>query len=523
MNNGAIEKRRGRVERGDTRGLSGERRRRRRRHHGSRGPRHVPRPPVVAVVPMSLWVLRSWPARPGWLPAAGLGLLLLLFLLLLPLGPKLRPLRCILGGGGGGGGSGRATHVDACGGRPEYATTTTALLGLVMRLPLGLGVGGDGAVEAGAGGWSWPATEKPKTSPDIRLEAQASLHQALEMKRQGKRDKARRLFQHCLRLDPDFPDALNEYGLFLEEDENVVQADHMFNRALALMPCHLQALSNRGRTSPLVEEIDQRRFAIIDSKVKKLLLIPKWDGALRRVMEESYYHHIHHTVALEGNTLTLSEIKHIVETRYAVYGKSLAEQNEVLGIDAAMKYMNASLINRIGSITTTDILEIHRRVLGHVDPIEAGYFRRSRVFVGSHLPPEPREVERHMGKFTQWLNSEEALTLHPIEFAALAHYRLVYVHPFVDGNGRTSRLLMNLILMQAGYPPVTIRKEQRAEYYTALQAGNDGDVRPFIRFIARCAEMTLDQYLIASSDLSPDKGLPESIPEYSNTIQLKDW
>ncbi|XP_062814800.1 protein adenylyltransferase FICD [Anolis carolinensis] len=349
---------------------------------------------------------------------------------------------------------------------------------------------------------------KPKASPEVRLEAKAALNQALEMKRQGKREKAHKLFRHALKMDPDYVDALTEFGLFSEEEKDILQADFLYSKALTIAPRHEKALVSRDRTLPLVEEIDQRYFSIIDSKVRKVMSIPKGNSALRRVMEESYYHHIYHTVAIEGNTLTLSEIRHIIETRYAVPGKSLVEQNEVIGMHAAMKYVNATLVSRIGSVTLADMLEIHRRVLGFVDPVEAGRFRTTQVFVGHHIPPHPRDVEKQVLEFVQWLNSEDAMGLHPVEFAALAHYKLVYIHPFVDGNGRTSRLLMNLILMQAGYPPITIRKEQRAEYYHVLEVANEGDVRPFIRFIAKCTETTLDMLLIATTEYSV--GLPEA-------------
>uniref|UniRef100_A0A8C4YN35 Protein adenylyltransferase FICD n=3 Tax=Gopherus TaxID=38771 RepID=A0A8C4YN35_9SAUR len=363
---------------------------------------------------------------------------------------------------------------------------------------------------------------KSKPSPEIKLEAKAALNQALEMKRQGKREKAHKLFMYALKMDPDYVDALNEFGIFSEEEKDIIQADYLYSKALTISPCHEKALINRDRTLPLVEEIDQRYFSIIDSKVKKVMSIPKGNSALRRVMEESYYHHIYHTVAIEGNTLTLSEIRHIIETRYAVPGKSLVEQNEVIGMHAAMKYVNTTLVSRIGSVTTSDILEIHRRVLGYVDPVEAGRFRTTQVFVGHHIPPHPQDVEKQMQEFVQWINSEDAMSLHPVEFAALAHYKLVYIHPFVDGNGRTSRLLMNLILMQAGYPPITIRKEQRAEYYHVLEAANEGDVRPFIRFIAKCTETTLDMLLIATTEYSV--GLPEadgSTARYKQTIPVK--
>ncbi|XP_062038293.1 protein adenylyltransferase FICD isoform X2 [Lepus europaeus] len=358
---------------------------------------------------------------------------------------------------------------------------------------------------------------KTKPSPG-KLEARAALTQALEMKRQGKRDKARRLFLHALKMDPDSVDALTEFGVFSEEDKDIIRADYLYTRALTIAPHHEKALVRRGRTLPLVDEIDQRYFSTIDSKVKKVLAIPKGSSALRRVMEETYYHHIYHTVAIEGNTLSLAEIRHILETRYAVPGKSLEEQNEVIGVHAAMKYINTTLVSRIGSVTISDVQEIHRRVLGYVDPVEAGRFRTTQVLVGHHIPPHPQEVEKQMEEFIQWLNSEDATQLHPVEFAALAHYKLVHIHPFIDGNGRTSRLLMNLILMQAGYPPVTIRKEQRSEYYHVLEVANEGDVRPFIRFIAQCTETMLDTLLFATTEYPV--ALPEATPS-KETLPVK--
>lgn len=108
-----------------------------------------------------------------------------------------------------------------------------------------------------------------------------------------------------------------------------------------------------------------------------------------------------------------------------------------------------------------DILEIHKRVLGHVDPIEGGVFRRTQVYVGNHIPPAPQEVYILMDSFLEWMNSKAASELHPIKLAAIAHYKLVHIHPFTDGNGRTSRLLMNTILMRFGFPPVVIQKQQR--------------------------------------------------------------
>ncbi|XP_028824613.1 protein adenylyltransferase FICD isoform X1 [Denticeps clupeoides] len=360
---------------------------------------------------------------------------------------------------------------------------------------------------------------KVEISKGSVLEAQAALQQALEMKKQGKREKAHRLLVHALNMDPDSVDVLTELGTILEEEKDVVQADHLYTRALAISPCHQRALVSRHRTLPLVEEIDQHHFGVIDGKVRRLMSIPTGNSALRRVMEETYYHHIYHTVAIEGNTLTLSEIRHIIQTRYAVPGKSLQEQNEAVGVDAAMKYINATLLSRPGHVAVDHVLEIHRRVLGYADPVEGGRLRTSQVFVGHHVPPHPQDVARHMQDLVHWLNSDEALQLHPVELAALAHYKLVHVHPFLDGNGRTARLLMNVVLMQASYPPITIRKEQRAEYYAALDTANAGDVRPFIRFIAKCTEMTLDTLLIATTEHAV--GLPGACRDCGQTIPVR--
>ncbi|XP_019717405.1 protein adenylyltransferase FICD [Hippocampus comes] len=364
---------------------------------------------------------------------------------------------------------------------------------------------------------------RSKPSKEMIFEARAALQLAQEMKKHGKREKAHKLLVHALSLNPDYVDALTELGTILEEEKDVVQADHLYSKALAISPCNKRALVSRDRTLPLVEEIDQRHFGIIDSKVRRLMSIPKGNSALRRVMEETYYHHIYHTVAIEGSTLTLSEIRHIIETRYAVPGKSLQEQNEAIGVDAAMKYINTTLLSRTGTISVSDILEIHRRVLGYVDPVEGGRLRTNQVFVGHHIPPHPQDLQRHMEELVQWLNSDEALQLHPVEYAALAHYKLVYVHPFVDGNGRTSRLLMNLVLMQARYPPITIRKEQRAEYYAALDTANEGDVRPFIRFIAKCTEITLDTLLISTTEHAvglPGASQDHACPDCKHTIRV---
>ncbi|XP_045774317.1 protein adenylyltransferase Fic [Maniola jurtina] len=346
-----------------------------------------------------------------------------------------------------------------------------------------------------------PAKQRDKAHD---AEAVVSLNAALEMKKVGKAEKALKLFQHAFALSPKHADILNHYGEFLEETKkDVVKADQLYTLALTNYPEHSGALMNRQRTASIVENLDREMLRKIDEKRDTLLSIPENNAALCRAKKEAYFQHIYHTVAIEGNTMTLQQTRSILETRIAVAGKSIAEHNEILGLDAAMKYINATLLYRIRDITMGDILEIHKRVLGHVDPVEGGQFRRTQVYVGGHIPPGPMEIPKLMGQFLEWVNSEDALELHPVRYAALAHYKLVYIHPFIDGNGRTSRLLMNLLLMQAGYPPVIVAKQHRHLYYQHLQTANEGDVRPFVRFIAQCTERTLNLYLWATSEYSP--------------------
>ncbi|XP_065088916.1 protein adenylyltransferase Fic [Ochlerotatus camptorhynchus] len=361
-----------------------------------------------------------------------------------------------------------------------------------VRMPSGLGDGNN------SGKYS-----KNEPHDSNEQEALSSLKVAIEMNMMGKDDKAARLFQHALALSPKHPEILTKYGEFLEHNQqDVVRADHYYYQALTVNPAHSDALANRQRTAQIVEHLDQKRFERLDQKRDALSSVSATNVALKRAEKEAYIQHIYHSVGIEGNTMSLAETRSILETRMAVDGKSIDEHNEILGLDAAMKYINATLVNKNDFITLKDILEIHRRVLGHVDPIEGGEFRRTQVYVGGHVPPGPGDLSILMSRFEGWLNAKQTFQLHPVKYAAMAHYKLVHIHPFTDGNGRTSRLLMNTLLMRAGYPPVIIQKQHRHKYYDYLQVANEGDIRPFVRFIADCTERTLDLYLWSTSELS---------------------
>ena len=264
-----------------------------------------------------------------------------------------------------------------------------------------------------------------------------------------------------------------------------------------------------------MDDIDQRMFTKVDEKREMLgVQIPEHSRALQRAQEEFYYLQIYHTTAIEGNTLTLEQMRSIMETGLAIGGKSILEHNEVLGMNAALHFINNTLMNRFGKMTLNDILQVHKRVLGYVDPIEAGELRTTQVFVGGYVPPSSSEIEELLDDYVEWMNSEETGALHPVEFAALAHYKFIFIHPFLDGNGRTSRLIMNLILLRAGYPPVIIKLSQRQEYYETIKQANRGDIRPFIRFICKCLDDMVDAYLWLTSDS------PSTLPEIEEGKKL---
>jgi Fic family protein len=340
-------------------------------------------------------------------------------------------------------------------------------------------------------------------------EAMKSLKVAQMLKNKGQHEKADKLFKHAFALCPSNPKLLILYGEFLMEiHQDPVEADHLFVKAMRFSDVGSdeshRALLNRQRTSVIVEEIDQKVLKSIDYKKKAFLKINRNSAALIRAKKEAYFQHIYHTVGIEGNTLNLVQTRSLLETKLAIGGKSIQEHNEVLGLDSALKYINQTLVDRDhGYITLRDILEIHRRVIGFVDPVEAGHFRSTQVYIGGHIPPPPSNLDILMDHFLNWLNNPTTLMMHPVRMAALAHYKLAYIHPFTDGNGRTSRLLMNWILMQNGFPPVIIRKEDRLAYYQHLETANQSsDIRPFVRFIAKCTGRTLDAYIWATKENS---------------------
>ncbi len=221
-------------------------------------------------------------------------------------------------------------------------------------------------------------------------------------------------------------------------------------------------------------------------------------GVLARLKEHFDVEWTYHSNAIEGSTLTLAETRLILLDGLTVSGKSLREHLEAINHKHAIDLVEALAVEA-EPITEHDIRQIHALILRTIDDENAGAYRKAQVYItgSTYVPPAAIEVSPLMRELVIWLNSGDAAELHPAVRAALAHFRLVHIHPFIDGNGRMARLVMNLILLREEFPPAVIRRERRPEYYHTLDQAHEGDTDPFVTLVAEEAERSLDVWLKA--------------------------
>lgn len=198
--------------------------------------------------------------------------------------------------------------------------------------------------------------------------------------------------------------------------------------------------------------------------------------------------------AIEGNTLTLKETKVALEG-ITIGGKTMQEHFEAINHREAI-YFVEQLVQKNEPLTEWQIKSIHQLILKKIDDKNAGVYRKPNVIISGadHTPPDALHVESEMNAFINWYKNE-AGSLHPVERTARVHSNFVKIHPFADGNGRTSRLLMNLELMKDGFPPVVLPVEKRLEYYEALDtAHTKGDYNQFLFLITEIVESGFKSY-----------------------------
>jgi Fic family protein len=222
-------------------------------------------------------------------------------------------------------------------------------------------------------------------------------------------------------------------------------------------------------------------------------LLPK--EVLDNYEEAFAIEYTHNSTAIEGNTLSLMETKLVLEDKLSVGGKQLREIYEVVNHDKAFAYAKKRIAE--GRVLDEGIIkDIHEILMAGIMP--GGIYRNVDVIItgAAHRPPTPSEMYAQVKFFYADLPAKTELN--PIEMAAWTHAEFVKIHPFPDGNGRTSRLIMNYQLMAHGFLPVSIPKEQRLSYFEALEAYTvNGELEPFAGIIAELEAARLDWYISA--------------------------
>ncbi|VAW56177.1 Fic domain protein, MA2133 type [hydrothermal vent metagenome] len=225
-------------------------------------------------------------------------------------------------------------------------------------------------------------------------------------------------------------------------------------------------------------------FSKIDqllSTLNKLRPLPA--HTVKSLHEQLVLEWTYNSNAIEGNTLTLKETKVVLEG-ITVGGKSLREHMEAINHKEAIDYVE-SLVKNNDPLNEYTIKSIHQLVLKNIDVDNAGIYRKENVLISGaeHTPPDYLLVSEKIDKLLDW---HKNFAGHPIERAAILHVDFVKTHPFIDGNGRTARLLMNLDLMKANLLPVVIKASERLTYYEALdKAHTQNDYQDFIKIIIK--------------------------------------
>lgn len=237
----------------------------------------------------------------------------------------------------------------------------------------------------------------------------------------------------------------------------------------------------------------------LDIKKKQLDSYKPLQNELIKNLEEWFRIELTYTSnAIEGNTLTRQETAMVVEEGLTVQGKSLTEHQEAINLAEAFDYVQTLVNKKRQNLIVRDILNIHSIILNKIDDLNKGKYRNVSVRLkGSEtILPNALKVPELMEEFTKWLQSDNPD--HPVKIAIDAHFKLVSIHPFVDGNGRTARLLMNLLLMQAGFPSGIIRKEDRSMYINSLEKGQTkNDLTDYYTIMTEAVNRSLDIYLEA--------------------------
>jgi Fic family protein len=262
--------------------------------------------------------------------------------------------------------------------------------------------------------------------------------------------------------------------------------------------------------------IDDSLLKRIEQKKKRLdILRPLSKDALKTLLEDIRLRHTYHSDAIEGNTLTLQETKLVLEEGVTIGGKPLKDHIEARN-DAEAFDLMLDLAHTNKPISQETIQQIHEIVTKGLLK-DAGKYRTGNVRITGSTTTPPSYI-KIIKLIDEYIKHIQTLKLHPIKKAAFIHHELVWIHPFYDGNGRVARLLTNLYLMQKGYPPIILKKEDRKHYYHTLNKADHGELSAFANFIAKAVHESLQYYL--SSFIDEERLIPlKNIAKYSTYSQ----
>ncbi len=219
--------------------------------------------------------------------------------------------------------------------------------------------------------------------------------------------------------------------------------------------------------------------------------------ALERLREGLNLEWTYNSTNIEGNTLTLNETRVVLEDGMTVKGKSMREHLEVANHHDAIEYLEG-LVGSDAPLREIEVLNLHELVMMKLEKLYAGRLRNAgvRITGANFTPPNALKVPDMLTELIDFVNTNEK-ELSPIVLATVFHHRFVWIHPFFDGNGRTVRLAMNLLLMRKGYPPAIILKNDRNKYYNALNTdrNNNGSHVKLLLLMMQAVERSLDIYL----------------------------
>jgi Fic family protein len=268
--------------------------------------------------------------------------------------------------------------------------------------------------------------------------------------------------------------------------------------------------------------IDESLLKKIEEKKRRLdTLRPLPKEAVKKLLEDIRLRHTYHSDAIEGNTLTLQETKLVLEQGITIGGKPLKDHIEARNDAEAFDFM-VKLVQKKEIFSQEIIQQIHDIVTKGLLK-DSGKYRTGNVRItGSSITPP--SYQKIISLMDDYIRSIKNLPLHPLKKAAFIHHRLVWIHPFFDGNGRVSRLITNLFFMQEGYPPIILKQEQRKNYYHVLHQGDEGNLSPLAMFLAKAMNEAVQFYLSVFIDeerLIPLKELAEHSPYSQEYLSLR--